>query len=189
MLTFLVPTYKRIEHLKLMIQCLKVQKNENWEARILFDGDDLDNFRLDLDSRFFIEYFPDGPYNDYGHTPIELTKNNLDDGGLLVMAADDNYYHPYFVGEMLKIYEDTRVKFAYCDMVHETHKCGYFNTEIAVNKIDLGCFVTRTELAKQIKLGSNYTSDGEWAVRYVRTFCKNDFYSIQKCHRLLYVHN
>ena len=189
---FIIATHKNLEHLKGMVACLESQTNSNWNAHIICDGfnAEIDNWVFancwKLDKFDFNTYFS-GPSNDFGHTPIQHIKR-FSESELLVMTSDDNYYVPTFVEEMLNVFKYGRVNFAYCNMVHNSFGYQVLDAKLKRARIDLGSFVTRTEMAKQIKLGSGYEDDYEFARQYVQKFCPSRK-NIVKVKKVLYVHN
>src|ERR1019366_6595910 len=177
---FIIATHKNVEHLKAMILCLKAQTNPNWIATIAMDGynQEIDVYATSLlspDDKITKHIVMDGPHGDWGHTPIQSAKGYAEEK-LLCMTSDDNYYVPTFVDEMLKPFDDKRCALAYCNMVHNSYGYDLVNTEIARAKIDLGCFVTLTDFAKQIRLGKGYEDDYVFARDYANTFCSDGLY-------------
>ena len=187
---FIIATHKHLDHLKAMLLCLKNQTNPNWIATVALDGTNqqIQDYIFDeYDSRINICVYDLGPCKDWGHTAIQNAKEIATEK-LLVMTSDDNYYVPHFVDEFLKIFQDPRITFAYCDMVHNSFDYHLVKTEIARAKIDLGSFVTLTQNAKQIRLKKGYEDDYTFARDYVSVFCPNS-YNIHTINKVLYVHN
>jgi len=182
---FVIATCNSIDNLQHMMACLCLQTSKDWTVTIVHDGEWADRlFWRNGDIRFL--EIP-GPNGDWGHTPIQYGKS-LATERLLCMTSDDNYYVPTFVEEMLKPFEDPKCAFAYCDMIHNGYDYKHFSTAIAQSRIDIGCFVTLTELAKQIPLKSGYNDDFTFVKEYTDTFCR-DYHFVKKIKKTLYVHN
>jgi hypothetical protein len=125
-------------------------------------------------------------YNDWGHTPrnygVEHSTSEW-----VVMTGEDNYYCPEFVNEMLQVSDGK--DFVYCNMVHNWSNKEYIgiNTLLQFGRIDIGCFMVKTDIAKTIKLKVSE----EWADWYfVEEFMKkHKDANIIKLDKVLYVHN
>jgi hypothetical protein len=125
-------------------------------------------------------------YNDWGHTPrnygVEHSTSEW-----VVMTGEDNYYCPEFVDQMLQVSKGQ--DFVYCNMVHNWINKEYIgiNTLLQFGRIDIGCFMVKTDIAKTIKLRTKE----EWADWYfVEEFIKkHKDANIIKLDKVLYVHN
>jgi hypothetical protein len=188
---FVIATHKYVDHLKGMIACLKAQTSPDWVAHIVCDGNnweirDYNSSELCLLPNVKFREIG-GPNGDWGHTALQMHKRFVTEE-LLCMTSDDNYYVPSFVAEMLEAFKDPKVAFAYCDMIHNAYGYNLVKTKLKLAHIDLGCFVTRSHLARQIRLGKGYEDDYWFAHHYTRTFCSGT-YKIKKIKKPLYVHN
>jgi len=190
---FVIPTWERPDKLMVMLSSLVVQTNPNWKAHVVIDGLTNDYFNVK-------EYFQNhpnirfshitGPNNDWGHTARNYGLSEAQEEWV-VMTGDDNYYVPVFVDVMMKEAISNGADFVFCDFVHNLiHPGGYqyVNSRIAHGAIDIGSFMSRTRLAQEIKLESNYDADWE----FVSEFCKRNKKSnksIIKVDKVLYIHN
>jgi hypothetical protein len=138
-----------------------------------------------IDKRIRVLYL-DKRYNDWGHTPRELGKQQCR-GKYVIMSGDDNYYVPTFVSEFEKtINSYTQPGMIYWDMVHSHYDYSYFKCSPGFNQIDMGAFATRNDLAQQIVLNTSYAADGEYVEEFKIKFPQENIIKIPK---VLYVHN
>lgn len=198
LVTFIIPTYDRVEELRCMISSLIAQTNPNWKAIItvdypkkevnihkpigvvwLYTREDI----IHYDGRITIHWM-DKRYNDWGHTPREVGKQ-LADSQYVIMTGDDNYYMPTFVEELHKASVNSP-GMIYWDMVHSHYDYQLFKCFPAFNQIDMGAFATRTDLARQIPLGKEYAADGLFVENFKHTFPNEE---ILKINKVLFVHN
>lgn len=187
LIDFLIPTYNRIYPLKSMLSSLLAQTNNNWVANVIIDNptENLSKY-LDFPMDPRITYTVlDERYNDYGHTPREIFKQQSI-ADYIVMTGDDNYYTPNFVEELISTVGD-KPGLVYWDMVHSHFNYQYFKCIPAHGQIDMGAFATRTDLAKQIKLNTGFAADGDFIVDYMRKFGKSE--KTVKINKVLFVHN
>ncbi len=196
LVTFVIPTYSRVNELRCMISSLVAQTNPNWKALVVIDNSSEDMYAMfpeignlfwedwwHNDDRIKVE-FTSVRFNDWGHTPREMGKQ-LADSQYVIMTGDDNYYMPTFVEELSKITKDNP-GMVYWDMVHSHYNYSYFKCVPAFNQIDMGAFATRTDLAKQIKLNTSYAADGEFVEDFKKKFPQENIVKIEK---VLFVHN
>lgn len=168
------------------------QSNPNWKAHIV--GDSVDNDMLNEihlflnlinDKRIRFTNLPDR-HNDWGHTPRQYGVDNST-SEWVIMTGEDNYYVPEFVDLML--IEAKNQHFVYCDMVHNWTDRQYYpvKTNLEFGKIDIGCFMVKTNMAQKIKLKVNE----EWADWYFVQEFMNKFKhaNVKKVNKMLYVHN
>jgi len=166
------------------------QTDEDWKATVILDFPE-EGVRaklLNVVHSFYddrIEYIiTDRRYNDWGHSLREIGKQNSYSEYLL-MTGDDNYYTPNLVKE-LKIAASTKPGMIYWDMVHSHFNYSYFKCHPAHGYIDMGAFATRTELAKQIPLTTNYAADGDFIEDFKKKFPNEQMVKINK---VLFTHN
>ncbi len=185
---FIIPTYNRIDSLRSMLSCLIAQTCEDWHAQVIYDG--VNNLSIKKliksfnDSR--IEYKGlDKRYNDFGHTPREVGKQQSK-SKYIIMTGDDNYYMPTFVYELKIVIDAHNPGMIYWDMVHSHYEYQYFECRLAYNQIDMGAFATRRDIAQSIRLGNEYAADGIFVNEYINKYPIETIYKISK---VLFVHN
>lgn len=189
---FIIPTYSRINHLITILGSLMSQSNPNWKAHIVADcpPDDIQEkikktIEFFDDERFKLTILPER-HNDWGHTPRQYGLDNATEEWV-IMTGEDNYYVPEFVDIMLK--ESTNQHFVYCNLVHNWINKDYIplNSVLQLGGIDIGNFMTKTNMAQKIKL----RKDHQWADWFfVEEFQKK--YKVakyKKVNGVLYVHN
>jgi hypothetical protein len=95
---------------------------------------------------------------------------------------------PIFVQDFLNSVErDTH--FVYCNMIHNWTQQQYLhiNSMPKLGAIDIGNFMSKTDLAKNIKLDTTYEqSDGLFVEEYLRKYPHG---TIKKINKPLYIHN
>jgi glycosyltransferase involved in cell wall biosynthesis len=190
---FIIPTYNRPEHLVTVLGSLMAQTSDRWRAQVIVDGSPEETIvRLKQIETFFNDQriqwtYLDKRHNDWGHTPRQIGIDKSVEQWV-VMTGEDNYYAPVFVEEVLK--EITpKVHFIYTDMVHNWINRQYYpiKTALEFGKLDMGCYITRTKNAKQIRL----KTDQEWAdwyfvEDYLKQFPEG---KVKKVEKVIYVHN
>jgi len=207
----IVPTYKRPDFLLLLIQSLKVQTFRNWKISVIIDSkDDVESIELMKDaSKENISFVViDGPHKDWGHTAREYGLKHANSDWVL-MTGDDNYYVPTFIEYFTtSIVENPNSILHYSNLV-----CGNVNTEnyplksnyilmdtkIKKGVIDICCFLTKTQLAKEIGYPFRTISgDYDYLDAYLSKFGKQAlslttkeivYGNIVKINKFLCVHN
>jgi len=191
---FIIPTYDRVDLLNAMLASLAAQSSINWTATVIIDDKELeyrsnphyvDNLIHCLYPLGNIRYIYSGErYNDWGHTPREIGKQQAV-ADYIIMTGDDNYYTPNFVEELVKASEGNP-GMIYWDMIHSHYDYQYFKCVPAYNQIDMGAFATRRDLAQQIPLGVQYAADGLFVESFKHMFPNEEMVKINK---VLFVHN
>ena len=188
---FIIPTYNRPDHLMCLLNSLCSQRSDRWLAHVVADCPPEGTLYKIMD------YFKDDKriefsrlserYNDWGHTPrnygVERAK-----GEWIVMTGEDNYYTPVFVDNFLSEAKKD-VGFVYCDMVHNWKNFDYIKLDCnpSWGNIDIGAFMIKTELAKQMRLNPNVEqADGYYVEEFKVKFPE---LKIVKIPKILYVHN
>jgi glycosyltransferase involved in cell wall biosynthesis len=191
---FIVPTYNRTDHLMCIISSIVAQTNPNWRIHVVADNPP-DNIVEKLNEiAGYYAYEPrirfsvmEKRFNDFGHTPRNYGLINSEEE-FVVMTGEDNYYVPTFVQEFLDAVNDD-VDLVFCNMVLNGPQNQYvpIKCQIKYGKIDMGCFMSRTELGKQILLKTNINeADWVYVVDYLNKFNDGKVVHIDK---ILYVHN
>jgi glycosyltransferase involved in cell wall biosynthesis len=190
---FIIPTYNRPEHLVTLLGSLMAQSSDRWRAHVVVDCPPQETIdRLKQIESFFNDNrikwtYLDKRHNDWGHTPRQYGVDNSTEQWV-VMTGEDNYYTPVFVEEVLK--EITpKVHFIYTDMVHNWINKQYIlvKTAIQLGRIDMGCYVTRTKNAKQVRLKTQHEwADWYFVEDYLKQFPDG---KVKKIDKVIYVHN
>lgn len=184
---FIIPTYNRYKLLKCTVSSIVAQNVINWKCTVVVDGMEDSNILQilkEFDDERIDFLFTGTRYNDWGHTPREIGKQQAN-SHYVIMTGDDNYYTPNFVKE-LGIAAIGSPGMVYWDMVHSHYNYQYFKCSPSYNQIDMGAFATRTDLAKQIKLGVDFAADGTYVENFKKKFPNE---KIVKINKVLFVHN
>jgi glycosyltransferase involved in cell wall biosynthesis len=190
---FIIPTHSRTDLLMTCISSIVGQTNPNWKIHIVADGP-TDEVKEKLSA--IAGYYEnesrirwtilDERHNDWGHTPRNIGLEQATEEWV-VMTGEDNYYCPEFVNEMLQVSKEQH--FVYCNMVHNWVNKEYvgISTALSLGRIDIGCFMVRTNMGNKIKLNIKE----EWADwYYVEEFIKKyPNAKVIKLNKILYVHN
>lgn len=190
---FVIPTYNRTDLLMTCISSIVSQTNPNWKIHVVVDGspshikDEINKIEqyYQLDNRIRFTYLTER-YNDWGHTPRNIGLEQATEDWV-VMTGEDNYYTPVFVDEMLK--GSTNAHFVFCSMVHNWVSREYIPVDCKVEygKIDIGCFMVRTNMAQKLKLDTKI-NQADWF--FVEDFMnKYPGARYNKVNKILYVHN
>jgi len=186
----IMPTFNRFNELKMSIASMACQTVRNWKVTVVIDDSPKsDRTKLigmigDFDDDRIQYIFSGKQYNDWGHTPREIGKQQSN-AHYVIMTGDDNYYTPNFVKE-LSLAAAKNPGMIYWDMVHSHYGYCYFKCAPHFNQIDMGAFATRTDLAKQIKLGTDFAADGTYVEDFKKKFPTE---KIEKINKILFVHN
>lgn len=185
---FIIPTYNRPAPLTSMLASLIAQTDGDWGAHVMIDGSDHASKIIEV-----INMFGDGRirytvterrYNDFGHTPREMGKQ-ASVADYIIMTGDDNYYTPNFVREIRPFCAQNAIMI-YWDMVHSHYQYSYFECSPIMERIDMGAFATRRDVAQQIPLGVSYAADGHFVNKIKELFPEEPLPKIEK---VLFVHN
>ena len=186
---FIIPTYNRYDQLKSMLYSLIAQYDPHWSAQVIIDDTSNDNIisiiKYINDSR--ISYTLTGQrYNDWGHTPREIGKQQST-SQYVIMTGDDNYYTPNAVQEIKSSARDHNMpSLIYWDMIHSHFNYKLLESKLLFGQIDMGAFATRRDIAQKIKLNNTYTADG-WFIHDLNTLFSNE--NKIKIDKVLFVHN
>lgn len=189
---FVIPTYNRTELLFTIVCSILAQTNPNWKIHIV--GDDIPQENLDRLNSFLNLIDDDrikftnlrNRYNDWGHTPRNYGVEHATEEWT-IMTGEDNYYVPTFVENMLNMGKDKH--FVFCLMVHNWVDDNYIpiDCKVEYGKIDIGCFMVKTNMGKKIKLDTTF-AQSDW--KYVEDYFKKyPAAKIGKVNKVLYVHN
>jgi hypothetical protein len=127
---------------------------------------------------------------NYGHPNRKYMLETIpyEEGDFVLITNDDNYYVPQFVEQMLSAcLPDTG--FVLCDCLHSYDHYDYFSAETAECKIDMGEFIVRLDIAKEVGFThDHHSADGAYAVECVLK-CLERKLGIRKIARALFIHN
>jgi len=164
-LTVICVAYKRYRNLPVLIHSFLAQTLQNFRLIVIHDGPDDQMAALlapyrDQHPGVFDFCFSARRHNDYGHSLRDMGIQ-LADTEYLLITNDDNYYAPRFLEFMfMPVHQqpDDPPEIVFCDMIHSHLNPGVrqqlpynpFETRPERNHIDMGCFIAKTTLAKQV---------------------------------------
>lgn len=189
LVSFIVPWYKMMP---VAITSLLDQTYASIEVIVVHDGTMPDNERRFLaslsDKRLRVFQTPEVS-KDWGHTPRIVGLSNVSPNSkAVVFTGVDNYHLRSFTEDLLcPFINDDRVVATYCDMVHNNVFWNIMKTKLQYARIDCGCFMVRTDVAKEIGWETSVTwEDWVFIQKVVNKYGED---RIKKVPKMLYVHN
>jgi glycosyltransferase involved in cell wall biosynthesis len=173
------------------INSIVAQTSDKWKIHVVADcppEGTLDKVMkyFEGDDRIKFTILPER-YNDWGHTPRNYGAQHATEDWI-VMTGEDNYYVPIFVDNFLSSV-NPKVGLVFCDMVHNWTNFQYaaISCEPVWGRIDIGNFMIRRKLSKQLKLDTKMDqADGKYIEEFKIKFPQQTIIKIPK---ILYVHN
>ena len=192
-----IVSYERPNLIRCLLWSLASQTCKDFKVSVYHDGPSdatkeiVGDFKKQIVD-FEVNYFEsDLRFNDFGHSLREMALNNCGTS-LMLLTNDDNYYVPTMVENILsQDWENTDI--VYFDMVHNhiipslPNPIGYQTliTEPRATRIDMGSFVFRTCLGKEVGFtDKSYGADG-----YFFEAMRDRGARIAKIRKVLFVHN
>jgi hypothetical protein len=185
--------YERPIPMRILTDCFLVQTVSNWEMTLLHYGkasaDVWKTVSLYDDPRIKFQESPER-YGIYGHPnrkrfleSIEPSKEDF-----VLLSNDDNMYVPVFIEELLRRRtHDTGM--IYWDTVHSHFKYNVLKSIVKVDRIDIGSFVVRADIAKEVGFNNfAFNGDGYYAEECARA-CKAKGLKIDYIPKPLFIHN
>ena len=165
--------------LNIIVNSFLAQTNKSWVMHLVHDGKPnaetaslVYHYATKCDLRF---QFTEQVNGNYGHPNRRLVLNqiNPEDGEFLLITNHDNYYTPVFVEKVLNSFTDD-VDLVYCDFINSHQGYQYYHSEPAISKIDMGAFVTRTDLSKKSGFNNieHFCADGIFLEDYKKLITK-----------------
>jgi GT2 family glycosyltransferase len=186
--------YNRPTDMVVLLHSFLLQTCNDWELWFIHDGEPSDDVKRSSalyaqEPRIhFIATKKVG--GNYGHPNRKWMLENIpqEEGDYVLITNDDNYYVPEFVEQMLSAcIENTG--FVMCDCLHSYDHYDYFSCETAECKIDMGEFIVRLDIAKEVGfIHDHHSADGAFAVECIN-LCVARGLGIRKIPRALFVHN
>lgn len=128
--------------------------------------------------------------NDFGHPNRKMMLETLEyePDDYVLITNEDNYYVPTFVEQFLSKC-DTNVGFVFCFTLHSYLQYGVLQTRIEENYIDMGSFIVKFAVAKEVGFNHVHLSaDGTYAVECA-TECKKKGMLLRYIAKSLFIHN
>jgi len=185
--------YERPIPMRILIDCFLVQTNSNWELTIIHDGkaseDVWRTVALYNDPRIIFQESPER-YGIYGHPNRKryLEQITPSKDSFVLLTNDDNMYVPILVNEILSKC-NPNVGMVYFDAVHSHFQYNVLKTEIKVNRIDIGSFVVRADVAKTVGFTNfAFNGDGYYACSCAQ-YCRKHGLNIVSIAKPYFIHN
>jgi glycosyltransferase involved in cell wall biosynthesis len=199
MTDIIITSYKRYNNIQIILNSFIVQTRQDFNITVIHDGYDE---KMESILKGFKEQYPDKidykfteqRYNDYGHTLRDMGIQNAK-GDTILITNDDNYYCNKFLEIMLSTMHGVNADLVFCDMIHGHKYPGgrmlpefsFFETRPSRGNIDIGCFITKTELAKQVGFrDKSHDGDATYFEDLIKS--KNNFQAV-KVNQVLFYHN
>ena len=199
-------SYKRFGELKVFVQSIINQTNNNWSLHVIHDGknDDflniMDSYQRKDPKRITYEC-TNRRYNDYGHTLRETgLRKSCHEYNLLTNS--DNYYPPKtleFINQAIKASTLSRPDVVMFDMTHSHIDVGrkkkpsysFFDVFYKRNYIDIGAAIVNTELAQKVGfVDKSFAGDATYFEDILKQKNKEGLkLNVVKIPRVLLVHN
>lgn len=193
--------FRRLGELKVFVQSILNQTNNDWLLTIIHDGpnEDFDKImnKFKSESSVKINFFnTERRYNDYGHSLREIGLKQVS-GDYVLLSNADNYLIPKAFEYLIEAVENNKPDVVMFDMVHSHNKPGgrdlpsysFFETSYKPRLIDVSSAIVKSSLA--IEAGfKDKTHDGD--VTYFGDILKakgKPGLVITKIPRILLVHN
>lgn len=153
-LKVIMVAYQRVIPLRIAIDSFLVQTDPNWELHIIHDGPAPDEVRQVVsDRKDHRIHWRETPSRNglWGHPNralmLQAIKTDPDD--FILITNDDNYYVPIYVHEVRRMFMNN-VGMIYYKALHNYWSYAVHNSYPRENGIDMGSFVVRAEIAKQV---------------------------------------
>ena len=188
-------TYGQTDILKCFINSIKAQTSSNWRLLLIHDGLNEELFN-DLNTNGYLEkgkvefIESSSRQGKYGHPNRALALQKYVSNEYVLLTNGDNYYTPTMVEDVLNCSED----FIYFDCVH-SHKLlfvnnkglgyGHLNATLQNSRIDMGCVVVKTDIAKQAGFNhDDFAADWYYFQEILKIKPR-----VKKINKILFTHN
>lgn len=194
-LDIIAVTYGHTDVLKCFINSIWAQTSRDWRLVIIHDGlnarlctDLHENGYVDREKVIFVEH-PVRTGN-YGHMLRTYGLRFLLENEFVLLTNGDNYYVPTMVESVLAHAKD--YDFIYFDCVHSHNNpsnhnkssYGHMDCSLSISKVDMGCVVVRSDLAKGYEFDLRTSADWRY-FKKVLSFNPR----VIKIDKILFVHN
>ncbi|MBL8644076.1 MAG: glycosyltransferase family 2 protein [Rhodospirillaceae bacterium] len=200
-ITVICVAYRRYQNIPVLIHAFLAQTLQNFRLIVIHDGYDaeMDNLLKPYQAAHpdvFSYRFSETRFGDYGHSLRDMGIK-MADTEYILLTNDDNYYCPKFLEYMFTPMRQWPAPpdIVMCDMIHSHNRPGgrpqapynFFETKPARFSVDMGCFIARTALAKQVGFRDK-THDGD-ATYFEDLLKAAGNAKIAKIPHVLFVHN
>ncbi len=192
-LQIITVAYQRPKEIKLLISSFIVQTNPAWKMYIIHDGPtpkEITDIVTEFHDDRLILCESKVRKGKWGHPnrKMMLDKIPCEPDDPILLTNDDNFYVRTFVDKMLTVMTKA-VGMVYCDMMTNYYDYDVVHCVPKVNRIDMGAFVVRADIAKKVGFNSvKFQADGEYCEEVVKC-CKENNYRVLHIDKILFVHN
>lgn len=190
MITFVATAYNEKEEIHVFLSCLIAQTNKNWKCVVFCDGENeyiknaiqnLNDIRVSYQSSNTKRGF-------WGHYSRIDALYNFVDTDYVIQTSIQDYYSPNMVMDVMDLIIKHNPDFIYFDCVHNHFNYDVLRCELKRARIDWGCFVIKTLLAKNIGINQPESDqcDGIFVEDSIRKYPNM---KIIKINKILTVHN
>lgn len=185
--------YRRPKELRLLISSFICQSFPNWELYIIHDGqtpEDVSAVVAEFNDKRVVLCESKERKGNYGHPNRKMMLQKIEAGAddFILLTNDDNFYVRNFVEVMMSNATKT-VGLLHCDMLHNYYNYDILITQPKINKIDMGAFIVRADIAKKIGFNSTkFEADGIYCEDCVR-YCEKNNYRVLHIEKVMFVHN
>jgi GT2 family glycosyltransferase len=194
MLHIICTAYQRLLPLRILVTSLQLQTDPRWKLYVIHDGpapDEMVIYMREYEEDKRITFIETPSVNgSFGHPnrDLQLRKLPFNHSDYLLITNDDNYYVPKFVEMMLRVCT-SRVGLVFCDTLHSYLEYRVLQSQLRIDYIDMGSFITRLDIAKKIGFkNTNHSADGTFAVE-CGALCRKMALKIIHIDKPLFVHN
>jgi hypothetical protein len=136
-------------------------------------------------------------FKDWGHSLRAMALQQYVEAPHVLFTNGDNYYVPRFVEYALEPFRDPDVGVVHFNMVHSHVRAesvppgdyGFFRTEFAPFKCDIGAFITRTDIAKCVGFNHRHSVADAAFIEEIHAYRERHPFQIVKVEKILFVHN
>jgi hypothetical protein len=157
-----VVSYQRPQALVCLLNSLTCQRSQNFDLCITHDEFHAETYHVvtqwaQTTNINTILKFTSKREGLWGH-PMRAQVVQECDHDHILLTNDDNYYVPIFTETMIHAIQTHDAHLVMCDMIHSHNNPGdrvqppynLFQTAPKLMHCDVGCFITKTEMAKQV---------------------------------------
>ena len=190
MITFIATAYNEKYEINVFLFSLLTQTNKNWKCIVYCDGDNeyIKNTITNLNDDRVTYKSSENKKGYWGHYSRIESLNNFVDTDFVIQTSVQDYYTPNFIEVSEHAINQYNADFIYFDCVHNHFNYDVLKTELKRTRIDWGCFIMKTSLAKSVGINHPKSEhcDGIFVEESIQKFPKM---KIVKINKILTVHN
>jgi hypothetical protein len=186
MITFIATAYQETYEIYLFVSSLLLQTENNWKCIIYCDGHNkfINEFMSTIKDDRFSYYESQSPMGFWGHYS-RIKALELVDTEFILQTSIQDYYIPTTVSELNQYIKNSDLILFNC--LHNHMNYNILDSQPMVNRVDWGCHVIRTSIAKSVGILNPESSvcDGQ----FVTDCLKYPNIIVNKINKILTVHN